>query len=456
MKKYLLFLTGLLLLTPVVAQTDEGNDDSESVEAVDEGVADLETKVVFHRYKMGDGMRFSTQGGNRFVISGMVQTSMESRRFEEVDETYNRFRIRRARVRFDGSVFHDKLRFRLGLDMVKGSETDDASGSLLNDAWVAYRPWGNKLVVSFGQRSTPTDNCELQMSSHTLQFGERSKVTSAFSTIREVGVFAESSFRVGSEALLRPAIAITDGSGPVSEGRRYGGLKYGARLNYLPMGAFRSMGGSREGDMAYELTPKLSVGVAYSYTDGTSDRRGGRSNGDILYMNNRNEIELPDYAKLAADVVFKYRGFSVLGEYVKTWGYVPSSITQRVRNDGTTAKTFEVNGEQNVEAYIKDRMMLGEGFNIQAGYMLRSFWSFDLRYTRLNPDEYSYMNNNLYFNRRNFYDVSVSKYLTRNYAAKIQLTIGLARSNGENRTPDSAYTYDGNEWLGNLLFQFKF
>lgn len=456
MKKYLLFLTGLLLLTPVVAQTDEGNDDSESVEAIDEGVADLETKVVFHRYKMGDGMRFSTQGGNRFVISGMVQTSMESRRFEEVDETYNRFRIRRARVRFDGSVFHDKLRFRLGLDMVKGSETDDASGSLLNDAWVAYRPWGNKLVLSFGQRSTPTDNCELQMSSHTLQFGERSKVTSVFSTIREVGVFAESSFRVGSEALLRPAIAITDGSGPVSEGRRYGGLKYGARLNYLPMGAFRSMGGSREGDMAYELTPKLSVGLAYSYTDGTSDRRGGRSNGDILYMNDRNEIELPDYAKLAADVVFKYRGFSVLGEYVKTWGYVPSSITQRVRNDGTTAKTFEVNGEQNVEAYIKDRMMLGEGFNIQAGYMLRSFWSFDLRYTRLNPDEYSYMNNNLYFNRRNFYDVSVSKYLTRNYAAKIQLTIGLARSNGENRTPDSAYTYDGNEWLGNLLFQFKF
>lgn len=456
MKKYLLFLTGLLLLTPVVAQTDEGNDDSESVEAIDEGVADLETKVVFHRYKMGDGMRFSTQGGNRFVISGMVQASMESRRFEEVDETYNRFRIRRARVRFDGSVFHDKLRFRLGLDMVKGSETDDASGSLLNDAWVAYRPWGNKLVLSFGQRSTPTDNCELQMSSHTLQFGERSKVTSAFSTIREVGVFAESSFRVGSEALLRPAIAITDGSGPVSEGRRYGGLKYGARLNYLPMGAFRSMGGSREGDMAYELTPKLSVGLAYSYTDGTSDRRGGRSNGDILYMNDRNEIELPDYAKLAADVVFKYRGFSVLGEYVKTWGYVPSSITQRVRNDGTTAKTFEVNGEQNVEAYIKDRMMLGEGFNIQAGYMLRSFWSFDLRYTRLNPDEYSYLNNNLYFNRRNFYDVSVSKYLTRNYAAKIQLTIGLARSNGENRTPDSAYTYDGNEWLGNLLFQFKF
>lgn len=100
--------------------------------------------------------------------------------------------------------------------------------------------------------------------------------------------------------------------------------------------------------------------------------------------------------------------------------------------------------------------MLGQGFNIQAGYMLRSLWTFDLRYTYLKPDKYSYMNNNLYFNRHNFYDLSVSKYLTRNYAAKIQLTVGLARSNGENRTPDSAHTYNGNEWIGNLLFQFKF
>lgn len=456
MKKYLLFLIGLFLLSPVMAQTEDDSDDTEMVEANNESTSEIDTKVVLHRYKMGDGIRLTTQGGNRFVISGMVQTSVESRRFEDVEQMYNRFRMRRARVRFDGSVFHDKMRFRLGLDLVKGSETDDASGSLLMDAWMAYRPWGSKLVVSFGQRSTPTDNYELQMSSHTLQFGERSKITSAFSTIRELGVFAEGSYRAGSIGLLRPSIAITDGAGPISDGKRYGGLKYGARLNYLPFGTFRAMGGSREGDMAYELTPKLNVGIAYSYTDGTSDRRGGRSNGDILYMNDRDEIDLPDYAKFVADFHFKYRGFSVLGEYAKTWGYVPSSITKRVRNDGSTATTFDVDGEQNVEAYIKNRMMLGQGFNIQTGYMLRSLWSFDLRYTHLKPDEYSYMNNNLYFNRHNFYDFSVSKYLTRNYAAKIQFTIGLARSNGENRTPDSAHTYNGNEWIGNLLFQFKF
>ena len=110
----------------------------------------------------------------------------------------------------------------------------------------------------------------------------------------------------------------------------------------------------------------------------------------------------------------------------------------------------------NGKLHMTDMELIINPNNIQAGYMLRSLWSFDLRYTYLKPDEYSYMNNNLYFNRHNFYDFSVSKYLTRNYAAKIQLTVGLARSNGENRTPDSTYTYNGNEWIGNLLFQFKF
>ena len=100
----------------------------EIVEASDESLSDIDNKAVLHRYKMGDGLRFTTQGGNKLTVSGMVQTSVESRRFEDVDQMYNRFRVRRARVRFDGSVYHDKLRFRLGLDLVKGSETDDDPG----------------------------------------------------------------------------------------------------------------------------------------------------------------------------------------------------------------------------------------------------------------------------------------------------------------------------------------
>lgn len=456
MKRYIILLICLFPVFALHAQEEvEETDLSDMVESMDEGDIS-QPRITLNRYKLGDGLRFSAIGGNKLTVSGMVQTTFETRRPEDVDNSYSRFRVRRARVRFDGSAFCDKLRYRIGLDLVKGSETDSDNGSLLMDAWAAYRPWGNKLQIAFGQRATPTDNLELQMSSYTLQFVERSKLTSAFSTIREIGLFVQSSFHVGSRGYLRPEIAITDGAGPLANGgHRYGGFKYGARVNYLPFGAFRSMGGNRESDMAYELTPKLSIGVAYSYADGTSDRRGGRSNGDILYQDEEGRTDLPDYGKFVADVHFKYHGFSFLGECVKTWGYVPSSITNRVRNDGTTTTNFEIDGRQDVEAYIKNRMMLGWGYNLQCGYMLRSLWEVGLRYTRLCPDKYSYLNNNLYNNRHHFYDLALSKYLTRNYAAKIQLTVGLARTNGECRTPDGK-AFSGNEWTGNLIFQFKF
>lgn len=452
MKKYLILLAALLFAGSLAAQNGEDFDETEEVEEGDSP----EPHVVLNRYRLGDGLRMTTRGGNRFVIGGMVQTTFDARKFEGVDGTCNRFRVRRARVRFDGRTADDKVRYRLGLDLVKGSETDDAEGSLLMDAWVAYRPWGSKLVITAGQFSAPTDNRELMMSSHTLQFIERSKLTSMFGTIREVGITVGGSFRTGREGVLRPVAAVTDGDGPLSSGKRYGGLKYGARLNWLPFGTFRAMGDSFQGDMAYELAPKLSLGIAYSYNDGTSDRRGGRSGGDILYLNDAGETDLPDYAKFAADLLFKYRGFSLLCEYVRTWAYVPSSITQRVRNDGSTSSSFDVDGEQNVEAYIKNRMMLGSGVNMQAGYLFRSMWSVDIRYTRIMPDAVSYMNNNLYFNRRYFCDLGISKYLTQSYAAKIQLNLGMARSNGENRTPDGAHTYDGFEFSGTLMFQLKF
>lgn len=455
MRLYVFIAACLLAALPGRSQEIEEADMSDVVETTDD-TDTSQPRITLNRYKLGDGLRFSAVGGNKLVFSGMVQTTFETRRFEGVDRNYNRFRVRRARLRFDGSALCDKIRYRVGLDFVKGSETDSENGSLLMDVWAAYRPWGNRLQITIGQRATPTDNLELQMSSHTLQFVERSKLTSAFSTIREIGLFLQSSFHVGSQGYLRPELAVTDGDGPISGGgRRYGGFKYGARLSYLPFGTFRAMGGNREADVAYELTPKLSIGLAYSYTDGTSDRRGGRSNGDILYQDKDGRTDLPDFGKLAADILFKYRGFSFLGEFVKTWGYVPSSITARVRNDGTTTTNFEIDGRQDIDAYIKNRMMLGWGYNLQCGYMLRSLWGFDLRYTRLCPDKYSYLNNNLYNNRHHFYDVGVSKYLTRNYAAKIQATVGLARTNGECRTPDGK-TFEGNEWTANIIFQLKF
>ncbi|NDV80715.1 porin [Bacteroides sp. 51] len=457
MKKTIIFLTIFLLsaYTQVRAQIDDDIEYDEFTESLSE--ANTRGQAVINKYRMGDGVRFSSRDNSYGInINGYVQTNMFVQKYPGDDDMYTRWRMRRARIRLNGQVLNDKIRYRIGLDFVKGSEADSEGASMLQDAWVQYRPWGNnKLAITFGQRNTPTDNRELLMSSNTLQLNERSKLSSIYGTVREVGLFAEGTYRVGGKGYLRPSLALTDGNGAMSKGKRYGGMKVGGRLNYLPFGLFRMSGETRQGDMVYELSPKLLIGGAYSYSNGTSDRRGGRDSGSILYMDDDGNYALPDYSKFVADFIFKYRGWSFIGEFAKSWAHVSSSITQRVRNDGSTTPNFEVDGVQDVEAYIKNRMNLGSAFNLQGGYMFRSFWSVDARYTHINPDKYSYMNNTLYYARNDVYELSVSKYLTKSYAAKIQATFGLVKTDGEVRTHRDT-TSDGYEKTFNIMMQIAF
>lgn len=465
LNKYIILLLLSLFatsMTPLSAQTDEDVsmefDDMEDGENREGEISPIRKSFRLGHYTLGDGISFlSTNDSYGINLSGYVQSTFQSQFYPEDDKAYSRFRVRRARLRLNGMAMNNKIRYRLGLDMVKGSETDaEGVGAMLTDAWVAYHPFGNnKLSISMGQRSTPTDNRELQMSSTALQFTDRSKLTSLFGTIREIGVYAAGTYKVGHTAYLRPSLAITDGDGPISAGKRYGGLKYGARLNYLPLGLFRLAGESRQSDLAYELKPKFVVGAAYSYNDGVSDRRGGREGGAILYQDANRMIDLPDLSKLTLDFMFKYRGFSLLGEYVKTWGHVPSTIAYRVRTDGTTSSDFTIDGENNIENYIKNRMMLGSGYNIQAGYIIGKSVSFDMRYTHIMPDEYSFINNDLYFNRSDYMDFCVTKYLTKSYAAKVQANFGLAKSNGSIRNPEGA-SVSGWEKSITILFQLAF
>ena len=176
-----------------------------------------------------------------------------------------------------------------------------------------------------------------------------------------------------------------------------------------------------------ELTPKLSIGTAFSYNNATSDRRGGRTTGSIMYLDENEQPALPSYSKFLADFLFKYRGLSVLGEYAKTWAGVPDDIMYRVRNDGSLATTFD----GGVENYVKGRMMLGSAYNIEASYLFPALYLVGARYTHLKPDENSYMNNTLYNNRRNFYEISAAKYLTRSHAVKVQASfIYIDAANG--------------------------
>jgi len=415
-------------------------------------------EIELSKYKFGQGLNFSGKDNNyNFEISGFLQPITESKKYLDNDDAtlYNRMRLRRARLQFSGSSKKEKISYRLQLDLTGGGEGDASIGSLVFDAWVAYDVT-KRIKLTFGQKATATDNRELGMRSTTLQLVERSPISGAFASVREFGFFAESTYKISKQSYIKPEIAITNGDGINVFGKDHGGLKYGGRIDYLPFGLFNNFGQYRQADLVRELTPKFVIGATYSYNVGISDRRGSES-GTILYLDNQNKELLPDYAKYGVDFLFKYRGFSLLGEYINASARVPSGITQRVRVNGTTATTFEDanNNPIPIENFIKGRMMVGEGYNLQSGYVFKNLFSIDGRIAHMKPQTNSFLNNGTFYNRSNYYTLGITKYLARNYGAKIQLDCTYINAKtGSNDINGNLIR--GNEFITRLITTISF
>ena len=381
----------------------------------------INSQSTLDSYSFGEGISFTADNGSKIKLSGYAQPHVEIKKYNDLDENSSstRFRLRRLRLRFDGQASNPKFAYRFQVDLSGSSETGEATGDFLLDAYISY-DITNRIKVIFGQRSTYTDNRELFMNSNSLQLVERSRLTSAFSSIREFGLFLSGNFRLnGKGSYLRPYFVLTNGDGINNFDKDLGGLKIGGRIDFLPFGLFTNKGQFRQIDVMRELTPKFVIGVNYSHNSGMSSRRG-RNSGSILYLDEFGQQSLPDYTKYGVDFLFKYNGFSALGEYVKSSSTVPASIIERVRNDGSTSSSFLVNGVQDVESYVNGRMMLGEAYNIQMGYLFKSGITIDSRYTHLKADEHSFLNNATFYNRPNYYTLGIGKLLGRNYGAKIQ------------------------------------
>ena len=406
-------------------------------------------EIELSKYKFGEGLNFSGKDNNyNFEISGYLQPSSESRKYLDNDDAtfYNRMRMRRARLQFSGNSKKEKLSYRLQLDLTGGGEGDASIGSLVFDAWVAYDVT-KRIKLSFGQKATATDNRELGMRSTTLQLVERSPISGAFASIREFGFFAESTYKISKQSYIKPEIAITNGDGINVFNKDHGGLKYGGRIDYLPFGLFNNFGQYRQADLVRELTPKFVIGATYSYNVGISDRRGSQS-GTEIYLDSQNKELLPDYVKYGVDFLFKYRGFSLLGEYVNASARVPSGISKYIRDTGTIDTSV-------LDVDVKSRMMLGNGYNIQGGYVFKNLFSIDGRFSYLQPETYSFLNNARYYNRSHFYTLGITKYLARNYGAKIQLDCtyinAKAGSLDVNKKPIA-----GNEFITRLITTISF
>lgn len=209
-------------------------------------------------------------------------------------------RVRRFRLKFSGFIINPRLTYKIQLAMAPGvvkDATSDQAPQVLHDAMIYYQ-MSPRLQLGFGQGKVPGDH-QMISSSADLQLVDRSLHNSVFNVGRDFGLLAE--YKPWPSA-LRPIIF--HGSITAGEGRNWvksegSGFSYGGRLDWYPLGMFKTA--YKEGDLEWHAEPALMLGLAYNFND-NAQRTGGQQ-GSLLYQDR-------DISTVYFDMTFKQQGWA--------------------------------------------------------------------------------------------------------------------------------------------------
>ncbi|NDV80713.1 porin [Bacteroides sp. 51] len=351
--------------------------------------------------EFGKGLNISLNGGEQVInIGGYVQLDGQYIDIKGQDSE-TRFDIRRAYLNIGGKFLNNKLSFF--------TQFDFADSYPLLDAWLAYHPteW---LTVTAGQKQSLSGPRSMLFKDTSLALGDRSYMDQVFFTSgRELGVFLETRFPLGPVG-LEVGGSVTSGDGRNSFGSSsldydLGGFKYSGRASFYPLGFFSPGNELTDTDFAREKKLKLAIGGAYSYNVGVSDPIG-KGHGNVVMYDKDGKEDYPDYRELSIDLMMKYNGFTFLAEYFNATA------------DGLDGLyTRPATNAQLVPKQIADYLILGDGFNVQAGYLFPSNWAVDVRYSYVKPE---WSDKTALINKAESYKAGISKYLIDN-RFKVQL-----------------------------------
>ncbi len=304
------------------------------------------------------------------------------------------FLIRRSRLKFEGFAYSPKLEYKIELGLsnrdIGGASafTNNAPRYIL-DAVLKWNFYEN-FVLWAGQTKLP-GNRERVISSANMQTVDRSLVNSKFNVDRDMGMQLHHHFNLGNNVIVKEAFAFSQGEGRNVTSGNLGGYQYTGRIEVLPFGDFDDYTGA---DLKREQTPKLGVGVSY---DHNSNAVKTRSNGGS-YMTTDTGFFETDINTFFVDGIFKYQGFSAMAEYAKR----TADNAVAVNSDGTpTGRVVEV----------------GDGFNMQAGYVFKNNYEVVGRYTQVSLDE-SITGQGV----ENQYTLGISKYIV-GHKLKVQTDV---------------------------------
>ncbi len=313
---------------------------------------------------VGKDSTWSMKVGTRMqLLSNFSWTDDGENKFASPEQN---FLVRRARLKFDGFAYSPKLKYKIELglsnrDISGGSEFTRNTPRYILDAVVMWNFYQN-FELWFGQTKLP-GNIERVISSGNLQQVDRSLLNSRFTIDRDMGFQLRHHFYLGKKFLIREKFAFSQGDGRnVTEGN-LGGHQYTTRLELLPFGKFTKKGDYKGADLNREATPKLMFGATYDLNNNAVKTRSNMGR----YMFNDTGLYQTNISTLFLDFMFKYNGFSLMGEYADRDADNPIAINSDNTETG-------------------DVVQVGRGLNLQSGYLFKTNWEVSARYTNIKLD----------------------------------------------------------------------
>ncbi len=315
------------------------------------------------------------------------------------------FLVRRARLKFDGFAYTPKLKYKLELglsnrDLSGASDFTSNAPRYILDAVVMWN-FHENFELWVGQTKLP-GNIERVISSGNLQQVNRSLLNSRFTLDRDQGIQLRHHFNLFNNFLIREKFAISQGEGRNITSGNLGGHQYTARLEFLPFGKFTSNGEYSGSDLKREVKPKLMLAINYDTNQNAVKTRGNQGS----YMANDIGYYETNINTFFFDGMFKYNGFSFM------WEYAHRDANDPIAKNSDGTETGDV-------------VWIGNGLNLQSGYLLPKDWEISGRYTHIDLDDITGRNNETQ------YTLGLSKFIV-GHKLKVQTDFSYLSVDGGN------------------------
>ena len=243
------------------------------------------------------------------------------------------FRIRRAKTSLEGWFWKKELTYELQLSWA-GPEAGASTQTPLEDAtltWDASKK--GTFMITFGQLKVPLGRQEIT-SSGKQQFADRSLLSGEFTRGRDIGFQLHG--RVGNDKVEYLA-GVFNGNSASRTSNDNTKLQYNARLSVEPFGKVSYS------ESAFEGWDKPLLAIAGQFE--SNDLSGATNLTDL------------NTTVLGADLVYKYKGFSVFAEYF-----------HRKRKPESVSGTSSANSGNATQS---SGSFNSNGYNVQAGYFVK-------------------------------------------------------------------------------------